>query len=100
MSGFHVPTSAEFFRSVNDRIFELGASADGLTDLICECPDGECTGIIMMRPDEFDAMRSEPGLHAVVPGHEESVSGVIVAFTDRYVLVRIPARAPQSEVAA
>jgi hypothetical protein len=99
MSGIRGAESAELFRCVNDRIFELGAPAFGLRDLICECPDAECTRVLQMTAGEFDGMRAEPGLYAVVPGHE-AFGAEVAELTERYVLVRIAKAARKPEVVA
>lgn len=61
------------FREVNERIESL-ASTFGLTerplDLICECGDPSCSQQITMTIAEYEALRKDPTLFAVYPGHE------------------------------
>jgi hypothetical protein len=42
---------------------------------------------------EFESVRSELGVHAVVPGHEQRGRQEVVGRSDRYILVRQPAAA-------
>jgi hypothetical protein len=80
---------ADLFRAVNERVVELGAPALGPADLICECPDQTCMRVLRMSLDAFDALRAEPALYAVVPGHEQpDDEGEVVGRANGYVLVR------------
>jgi hypothetical protein len=80
---------ADLFRAVNERVVELGAPAFGPADLICECPDQTCMRVLRMSVDAFDALRAEPALYAVVPGHEQpDDEDEVVGRADGYVLVR------------
>ena len=80
--------ASDLFRSVNDRILELSSSVVGTVDLVCECSDEQCTRVMRMTAAEHDAMAMQPGLHAVVPGHERFDPVEIVARADRYIVVR------------
>jgi hypothetical protein len=42
-----------------------------------------------MTQEEYDAMRAEPGVYAVVPGHEQRELEEVVGRTDHYVLIRM-----------
>jgi hypothetical protein len=76
------------FRAVNLRIAELLPAADETIELMCECPDETCTQIMRMTEAELDAVTSQPGVYAVLSGHERLMrDGEVVARTDRYVLV-------------
>jgi hypothetical protein len=91
---------ANLFRAVNERVAELGEPAFGPADLFCECPDQTCTWVLRMSLGEFEALRAEPGLYAVVPGHEQPENGDEVAGrTDGYVLVRLPGTEATARVA-
>jgi len=61
------------FREVNERIEGL-AETFGLggqpLDLICECGSTSCTQQIRMTTADYEALRKEPTLFAVYPGHE------------------------------
>jgi hypothetical protein len=79
---------SDLFRSVNERILEISSPLVGTADLVCECPDEHCIRPMRMTAAEYGAMAMQPGLHAVVPGHERLHSVEIVARADRYVVVR------------
>jgi hypothetical protein len=79
---------SDLFRSVNDKILELSSSLVDTVDLVCECPDERCTRAMRMTAAEYAAMAVQPGLHAVVPGHERVDPVEIVARADGYVVVR------------
>jgi hypothetical protein len=91
MSSVGISESADLFRSVNERIVGVSAPVSGATDLIwliCECPNDSCTQTMRMTRLEYDAMCMEPGLYALVPGHEQRELEEIVGRTERYVLFR------------
>jgi hypothetical protein len=98
-----ISESSDLFRCVNERIVELAAPiipAADLLWLICECPNDGCTRTMRMTRPEYDAMRVEPGLYALVPGHEQRELEEIVGRTDRYVLFRLFASPATQRVAA
>jgi hypothetical protein len=77
------------FRAVNLRIAELWSSDVGIIELMCECPDEMCTQIMRMTDAEFDAVTSQPGVYAVLSGHERLMhNSEVVGGTDGYVLVQ------------
>jgi hypothetical protein len=61
------------FRQVNERIEDL-ADTFGLTnerlDLICECGNASCASRIEMDRGDYEALRSDSAMFAVVSGHE------------------------------
>jgi hypothetical protein len=78
----------QLFRAVNLRIAELGTSDVGIIELICECPDETCIHAMRMTEAEFDAVRSQAGVYAVLSGHERLMhDGDVVGRADGYVLV-------------
>jgi hypothetical protein len=85
MSVERLAAISDLFRSVNERILELSSSFVGTAEFICECPDEHCTRAMRLTAAEYHAMAMQPGLHAVVPGHERFDSVEIVARADRYV---------------
>ena len=69
------------FRDVNERIEDL-AGTFGLQErpleLICECGDVSCAQQIRMTVAEYEALRKDPTLFAVYPGHEiPDVEGIV-----------------------
>jgi hypothetical protein len=58
------------FREVNERLEEVG-EAFGLEvlDMICECADIGCAERITVSVQAYEALRSNPRLFAVAPGH-------------------------------
>jgi hypothetical protein len=102
MNSIGISESSDLFRCVNERIVDLAAplmTARELLWLICECPNDGCTQTMRMTRREYDAMRVQPGLYALVPGHEQRELEEIVGRTDRYVLVRT-LHAPATQEAA
>jgi hypothetical protein len=80
-----------FFRCVNDRIVELGLPMEDGAEplwLVCECPELDCTTTMLMARAEYDALRGQEELYAVVPGHEDRRAEEIIGRADGYVLVR------------
>jgi len=79
-------TSSDLVRALNERIHEL-SSGVAEHDCVCECGDEHCVQVLRLTAGEYHALRSDPMVFAVVPGHDEDV-GAAIARTDRYVFVR------------
>ena len=61
------------FREVNERIEDLAQSfglGDQPLDLVCECGNASCVEQIRMTAAEYEAIRKDPTLFAIHPGHE------------------------------
>jgi hypothetical protein len=61
------------FREVNERLRDLAdelVAAGTALDLICECGNASCAERIAMPAAEYEALRGDPLLFAVVPGHD------------------------------
>lgn len=80
-------TTSELFRSVNERIRELAGTWPGTHDFVCECEDEGCTRVLRLTEAEYESLRTEAGLFAVLPGHEDE-GDEIAGRSDRFVLVR------------
>lgn len=82
------PRPGEAFRSVNDRICDLG-DGWGTTQyaFICECVDDHCFESLPMTRTEFDAARAARGSYVVVPGHERAGVDEVLERHERYTLV-------------
>jgi hypothetical protein len=79
------------FRQVNERIQDVAQTfglGDRTLDLVCECGDGSCTLQIRMTTEEYEAMRGDPTLFAVSPGHEMPDVEDVVEKHDGYDVVR------------
>jgi hypothetical protein len=81
----------QLFREVNGKLRELAihqfnAPWTGRTKYLCECRDQGCVEIIELTLDEYEGLRAEDDLRAVVPGHE-SPGWDVIARTERFHLV-------------
>ncbi len=77
------------FREVNERIEEVSADAPGKhVEFICECGNAGCTDVIPLAPEEYEALRADPVLFGILPGHEISEVEVVVAENERFLTVR------------
>ena len=79
------------FREVNERIEDLAATfglGDRPLELICECGDTSCTRAISMTSAEYAALRKDPALFAVYPGHESPDVERIVEQREGYDVIR------------
>ena len=58
------------FREVNERVEEVGERAGlDIIDFICECGDADCTAAISLTESEYEQIRTDPVLFAILPGH-------------------------------
>jgi hypothetical protein len=89
--GRKIGANEAIFREVNERIEEL-AETFGLggrpLELICECGDASCTQQISMTIGEYEALRKDPTLFAVFPGHEVPDVEDVVERRGAYDVVR------------
>jgi hypothetical protein len=77
------------FREVNERVEEISGRAGLDTiDFICECGDAECTMALSLTAPEYEEIRADPVLFAVLPGHAIPEVEDIVAETNRFQVVR------------
>ena len=86
-------------REINENI--EGAqprSADDQFRIVCECGRRDCARLIAISIPEYEAIRAEPTLFAVVNGHEIPHLEDVVRDTDRFSVVRKRAGVP-AEVA-
>jgi hypothetical protein len=77
------------FREVNERIQEVSpdAAADHV-EFVCECGNRGCVETIRMTQGEYEALRADPVLFGILPGHEIPEVEVVVADHERYLTVR------------
>jgi transcription initiation factor TFIID subunit TAF12 len=77
------------FREVNERVQEVSEDRATLTtDFVCECGDTKCTDTIPLRDEEYEHVRADPLLFALVPGHEIPDVEEVVAEHERFNIVR------------
>jgi hypothetical protein len=85
------------FRQVNDRIEGLNRAFGAITEtmqVICECGDAGCVEQITMGLGEYEQLRRDPRLFAVVPGHEDAGVERVVERHDAYDVVEKDAGGP------
>ena len=81
------------FREVNERIAQLGDSAqawspDGLVEFLCECGvDGGCGQRIRVPLGVYETVRAQDDRFIVRSGHETPELERAVDWTDEYVIV-------------
>jgi hypothetical protein len=77
------------FREVNERVQEVsGGRATETTEFVCECGDTDCTETISLRDEEYEQVRADPLLFAIVRGHEIPEVEDLVTRTERFDVVR------------
>ena len=79
------------FRQVNERLEELQEPNSSLVEqasFICECGRASCTEHITMSLGEYERLRADPVLFAVVGGHETPDVEDIVDRREGYDVVR------------
>ena len=79
------------FRDINERLgFDLHRlpGDPGPVDFVCECGMVDCAQPVSLALPEYEHVRSDPLLFAVVPGHELLDVEDVVERTDRYAIVR------------
>ena len=86
---YQIARNEALFREVNERIQEVSDSrATPTTDFLCECGDEACTETVPMRDEEYEHVRADPLLFAVLPGHEIQDVEEVVAENQRFNVVR------------
>ena len=75
------------FREVNERINEVRSPAVSLVEFVCECSEASCTRSLLLAPDEYDAVRSNPTHFIVARGHEMAEVERVLADHERYLVV-------------
>jgi hypothetical protein len=79
------------FRRVNERLEDLNEAFGAITEsveLVCECGRRECAERIEMSPSEYEGIRDDPALFAVVRGHEAANVEEVVEQRNGYDVVR------------
>jgi hypothetical protein len=79
------------FREINDRLAEgLGSlrHPPEHLDFVCECAHLECRAKVSLTAAEYERVRADPMLFAIVDGHEVPDTEDVVARADRFTTVR------------
>lgn len=86
---YQIARNEVLFREVNERVQEVSEDrATVTTDFVCECGDTACTDTIPLRDEEYELVRGDPLLFAIVPGHEILDVEEVVAENERFNVVR------------
>lgn len=76
------------FREINETAQPRRESHGGR--FICECADRTCMAWIEVPADQYDAVRSNPRLFVIAPGHEVPDIEHVVQRGDGYFVVEKP----------
>jgi hypothetical protein len=79
------------FREVNERLEHLHDSfevSSGREQFLCECGDATCAEPIELTREEYERVRADSALFAIVAGHEQLDVEEIVEENERFHVVR------------
>lgn len=79
------------FRQVNEQVRALVNEAQkdpAEMQIICECGGLDCTDQIEIRVSDYEELRRDSDLFAVVPGHSDAHVERVVEHRERYDVVR------------
>jgi len=86
------------FREINERLeADLKRIPDdgSEADFVCECGRTDCTQAVPMTIEDYERVRQDALLFAIVPGHEFEDAEDVISATAAYAVVRKkPATAP------
>jgi hypothetical protein len=80
------------FRAINEQLLGPEVMLEGrgrLREIVCECPQLDCTELVSLTVDEYELVRSEGERFVVAPSEEHIVGGVehVVLKRERYWVV-------------
>ena len=78
------------FREVNERLEGLADTFKFVSEMstfTCECADLQCTAMVNMTLQEYEAVRSDPNEFVVLPGHVYPDVERVTYENERYVVV-------------
>ncbi len=79
------------FREVNERVAEV-AIAQGVDEhefhFLCECSNLDCTLLVPLSLSTYEAIREDPQLFIVAPGHELPEIEIVVDRRAQFSVVR------------
>jgi hypothetical protein len=87
------------FREVNERIEEINRTFAMLTEtmeIMCECGSLRCAEMISISLSEYERIRSDPTLFAIVTGHDAPDVESVVEQQDGFDVVRKHPGEPQA----
>jgi hypothetical protein len=92
------------FRQVNQRIALVnsqwvGSNDDTPLEVLCECGDITCVSRVKLTTGEYDAIRSNPVLFVMLPGHEDEALERVKRGAEGYVVVANVGDAAQTHTA-
>ena len=83
-----------YFKQLNERINGLERTwGYDVLDAVCECADQACFARVPLQITEYVAIRENPRLFIVAPGHELPDAESVVERHDSYCVVEKPADA-------
>ena len=86
---YQIARNEALFREVNERVQEVSEDRATLTtDFVCECGDATCTKTVALQDEEYEHVRADPRLFAIVPGHEIPDVEELVSQNERFSIVR------------
>lgn len=87
VTGAEAARTQSLFRDVNERVVELTGPDTEQVTVLCECANEDCSSVLFVAPDEYEAVRRHPTHFLVHRGHV--VPGVerVLASIDGYVVV-------------
>lgn len=87
------------FREVNERIDDVNnafAVVTGTMSIVCECGASGCVEQIVIPRSDYEQLRADPTLFAVVPDHDIPDVEDVVERRGRYDVVRKQPDIPQA----
>ena len=77
------------FRAANREIEEAEeeAGGDGVLEVLCECGQEGCSGLISVTVADYNGVHSQEDRFVVVPGHENSEIETVVERRETYFVV-------------
>jgi hypothetical protein len=80
------------FRQVNEEVegLERGLAeiSDGTFHIVCECGDLICQKRVVVPTRDYEAVRADPALFFVIPGHEKPSAEDVVEARPEFNVVR------------
>jgi hypothetical protein len=74
----------EWIEETNDR----NGAGDGSARYACECSDADCTALIILSRDEYEAVRGDGTHFAIAINHENPLIDRLVSEFDRFAVVQ------------